>query len=146
MYEKIKIILFITATIIFSRCIKTEVEGIEIGHNLYDTQGYSKNKELINLIKQSLKKDEKSLAKLINFWCGGGAGCYDLGIVMTQIISKIGEDEFVIMTNKLSTDDKTMLVSLIGAGLEYGDNNRDNKMDETTIDKAFPKLYAILGK
>ena len=142
----IKIILFITATITFSSCIKTEVEGIKIGHNLYDTRGYSTNKELINLIKQSLKKDEKSLAKLINFWCGGGASCYDLGFVITQIISKVGEDEFAIMTNKLSTDDKTMLVALIGAGLEYGDNNKDNKMDETTIDKAFPKLNAILGK
>ena len=141
----IKIKLFITATIIFSSCIKTEVEGIKIGHNLYDTRGYNTNKELVNLIKQSLKKDEKSLAKLINFWCGGGAGCYDLGIVITQIISKIGEDEFVIMTNKLSTDDKKMLVALIRAGLEYGDYNKDNKMDQTTIDKAFPKLNAILG-
>ena len=142
----IKIIFFITATITFSSCIKTEVEGIKIGHNLYDTRGYSTNKELVNLIKQSLKKDEKSLAKLINFWCGGGAGCYDLGIVITQIISKIGEDEFVIMTNKLSTDDKEMLVALIRAGLEYGDYNKDDKMDQTTIDKVFPKLYAILGK
>ena len=101
---------------------------------------------MINLIKQSVKKDEKSLAKLINFWCGGGAGCYDLGFVITQIISKIGEEEFVIMTNKLSTYNKTILVVLIRAGLEYGDNNKDNKMDETTIDKAFPKLYSILGK
>ncbi len=146
MYAAIKIILLITAFVTFSSCIKTEVEGIEIGHNLYDTQGYSTNKELINLIKLSLKKDEKSLAKLINFWCGGGAGCYDLGFVITQIISKIGEDEFAIMTNKLSTDNKTMLVALIRAGLEYGDYNKDYKMDETTIDKAFPKLYAILGK
>ena len=145
MYAAIKVILFITATITFNGCIKNEVEGIKIGHNLYDTRGYSTNKELINLIKQSLKKDEKSLAKLINFWCGGGAGCYDLGFVITQIISKVGEDEFVIMTNKLSTDDKTMLVALIRAGLEYGDYNNDNKMDQTTIDKAFPKLYAILG-
>ena len=146
MYEKIKIILFIITTITFSSCIKNEVEGIEIGHNLYDTQGYSTNKELINLIKQSVKKDENSLTKLINFWCGGGAGCYDLGFVITQIISKIGEDEFVIMTNKLSTDNKAMLVVLIGAGLEYGDNNKDNKMDDTTMDKVFPKLYSILGK
>lgn len=131
--------------LLFSNCAITEVDGIKIGHNLYDTQGYKENQALVRLIKQTLKRDEASFAQLIGYWCGGAAGCYDLGGVITQIIYKIGEDDFIHMTNHLSSDQKKALKGLIDVGLEYGDNRLYSTAGSTTIDVAFPKLALLLG-
>ena len=125
-------------------CKQNEVEGILIDQTLCVNQTLSKNKELRQLIKQTLNKDEKALAKLNAFWCGGGAGCYDLGFVITQIIYRQGEQEFMTMVDKLNYKEIRGLESLIMAGLEYGDNDKDGKMDNKKIENEFPKLFELL--
>ena len=125
-------------------CKQNEVEGILIDQTLYVNQTLSKNKELRQLIKQTLNKDEKALAKLNDFWCGGGAGCYDLGFVITQIIYRQGEQEFMTMVDKLNYNEIIGLEGLIMAGLEYGDNDRDGKMDNKKFENEFPELFQIL--
>src|SRR5690606_3841317 len=124
-------------------CKQNEVEGILIDQTLYVNQTLSKNKELRQLIKQTLNKDEKALTKLNDFWCGGGAGCYDLGFVITQIIYRQGEQEFMTMVDKLNYKEIRGLESLIMAGLEYGDNDKDGKMDNKKIENEFPKLFEL---
>jgi len=125
-------------------CKQNEVEGILIDHTLYVNQTLSKNKELRQLIKQTLNKDEKALEKLNDFWCGGGAGCYDLGFIITQIIYRQGEQEFMTMVDKLNYNEIIGLEGLIMVGLEYGDNDRDGKMDNKKFDNEFPELLQIL--
>jgi hypothetical protein len=125
-------------------CKQNEVDGIIIGNTLYENQNFSDNRELRKLIHQILNKDDKSLSILNNFWCGGGAGCYDLGFIVTQIIYRLGEQEFINMVNKLSSEELIRLESLIEVGLEYGDNDRDGKMDEKKIENEFPCLYKLL--
>jgi hypothetical protein len=93
----------------------------------------------------TLNKDENALTKLNNFWCGDAAGCYDLGFVVTQIIYRLGEDEFIKMVVKLDRERISGLEGLIAAGLEYGDNNKDGKMDNKQIENEFPKLHKILS-
>ena len=85
------------------------------------------------------------MPKLNNFWCGAAAGCYDLGFVMTQIIYKIGESEFIKIVQKLKKEDISGLEGLINVGLEYGDNNKDGKMDNMKIEIEFPRLHKILS-
>ena len=65
-------------------CQQNEVNGIWIGETLYENRSFVEQQELRQLIRQTLNKDEKALAKLNNFWCGDGAGCYDLGFIITQ--------------------------------------------------------------
>jgi hypothetical protein len=144
MPQNTKILPFLIAILFYSSCLTTEVEGIKIGHNLYDTQGFSQNKDLVALIKQTLKKNDKSLVQLIDYWCGGAAGCYDLGNVITQIIFKMGEDDFILMSNRLTLHQKNNLKALIDVGFEYGDNSNYGIVNKTTLDMAFPKLYLIL--
>ncbi|RZK07599.1 MAG: hypothetical protein EOO46_14530 [Flavobacterium sp.] len=105
-----------------------------------ETQSLEKNRELRQLIRQTLNKDEKALAKLNDFWCGGGAGCYDLGFIVTQIIYRLGDKDFTEMVAKLDENELTGLEGLIMAGLEYGDNDKDGKMDNKKIDTEFPEL------
>lgn len=125
-------------------CKQNEVDGIIIGHTLYENQSFSENRELRQLIQQTLDKDEKSLAKLNEFWCGGGAGCYDLGFVVTQIIYRIGEKNFASMVEKLNKEETNSIEFLIMAGLEYGDNDKDGKMDNKKIENEFPELQNLL--
>ncbi|MCC6724760.1 MAG: hypothetical protein IT258_09635 [Saprospiraceae bacterium] len=131
--------------LIFFSCIKTEVEGIKIGHDLYENFGYKENKALVTLIQGTIKKDERSLYKLIGYWCGGAAGCYDLGDVIVQIIFKIGEDDFMEMASKLPARQQHELKNLIEVGLEYGNFDYLKEIKTPTIEKIFPKLNELLG-
>ena len=121
------------------------MDGIFIGHTLYENLSISEQIDLKKLIRGTLVKDEKALIKLNNFWCGGAAGCYDLGFVITQIIYKIGQNEFIDIVNKLKKEDIMNLAGLIEAGLEYGDNNKDGKMDNMKIEIEFPRIHKILS-
>lgn len=126
--------------LLLSSCKQYKVDGIVIDHTLYENQSYSDNKELRQIIRETLKKDEKALAKLSDFWCGEGAGCYDLGFIVTQIIYRIGEKDFSLMVLKLSKKDVKAIEDLVITGLEYGDNNNDGKMDNKQIENEFPEL------
>ncbi len=142
-FKKLTLTTFIIGLTLVS-CKQNEVEGILIDHTLYENQTYSKNKELRQLINQTLKKDEKALAKLNDFWCGGGAGCYDLGFIVTQIVYRQGENDFISMVEKLEYKEILGLEGLISAGLEYGDNDKDGKMDKKRIENEFPELFKLL--
>ena len=140
-----QVIFILTIGLTLTSCKHNEVDGILIDHTLYVNQSIERNKELRQLIRQTLNKDEKALANLNNFWCGGGAGCYDLGFIVTQIIYRIGENDFIEMINKLESKQIYGLEGLIIAGLEYGDNDKDGKMDNKRIETEFPELYKLLN-
>lgn len=125
---------------------RQSVDGIIIGGNLYEMQTLSDNRKLCSIIKRTLNKDQHALVELTDYWCGGASGCYDLGYILTQIIYKVGEKEFINLIQGLPKNKKQELLSLIGAGLEYGDNNYDGKMDDTTIEVAFPSLNKALNE
>ena len=50
------------------------------------------------------------------------------------------------MAKRLNKQEKQELKELIDAGLEYGDQDKDDKMDNSTIEKEFPKLSGMLRK
>jgi hypothetical protein len=142
--SKFLVIIFICISTLIS-CDHAEVDGVFIDHTLYENLTIPKQIELKKLIRETLKKDETALTQLNKFWCGGGAGCYDLGFIVTQIIYRLGEDEFIKMAAKLDREKLLGLEGLIAAGLEYGDNNKDGKMDNKKIETEFPKLYKMLS-
>lgn len=125
-------------------CRQNEVDGIFIDHTLYENQSVAENRKLRVLIRQTLNQDEKALAGLNDFWCGGGAGCYDLGFMVTQIIYRLGEKDFMTMVAKLDDNEINELEGLIMAGLEYGDNDKDGKMDNKRIEAEFPELLNLI--
>lgn len=125
-------------------CNQDEVDGIVIGRTLSVHQTYSENKTLRRLIQRSLDKDEKALSELSSLWCGGGAGCYDLGFIVTQLIYKLGEKDFISLAEKLDRNAALSLEDLIAVGLEYGDNDKDGKMDNTKMEDEFPELLKLL--
>jgi hypothetical protein len=75
---------------------------------------------------------------LTEFWCGGGAGCYDLGFVTTQLVYRIGENDFMKMAEKLTEKQKNELRDLLSVGFEYGNYTDKNIVTE------FPNLNRFL--
>lgn len=142
--EFINLLTILLTFIVLTSCKQTNVDGVIIGSTLLENQDYSTNKRLCNIIKRTIGKDQQALIELTEFWCGGAAGCYDLGYVLTQIINKIGEQEFIKLTNGLTQKQKNEISGLIAVGLEFGDNDYDGNMDNTTIDKTFHDLQKEL--
>lgn len=117
---------------------------VYIGEDLYNAQTYSENWQLKSLIHKSLQQDKKSFIELVDYNYGGGAGCYDLGSIIVQIIYRIGEENTIEMVKDLTPKQARYLHLLIGAGLEYGDNDYDEKPDNKLIENEFPVLEKTL--
>lgn len=141
---RIKIVTLIIFLI--SSCKQNEQNGIIIADTLYAHQNYSGNKEMRSLIKLTLEKNPYALIELKNFWCGGAAGCYDLGFIITQIIYKMGEPDFLTLLKKIDKENRNGVQGLIRVGLEYGDHNGNGKMDGKRIDTEFPYIYRLLNE
>ena len=140
-----KLIILILLLFIFISCKKNNIEGIEIGVTLLENQSFAENKKLDTIIRKTLKGDYNSLRRLNHFPCGDGAGCYDKGFIITQIIYKIGENNFNKMVDNLDHKELYGIEDYIKTGLEYGDNNKDGKMDNKIAEKEFPILMKKLS-
>ena len=127
-------------------CKQKEVEGIVIGDTLLFHQELKENHELADGIKKVLNKDEKGISQIMSINCIGGAGCYELGFVLTQLIYKVGEAEFLDMMNQADKEKIKGIGGLIRAGLEYGDNDRDGVMDNKRINEEFPMIDKRLNE
>ena len=136
----IRVVIAVGTCLILIACLDSNVNGVIISETLLSNQSYSENNRLKKIISQCLAQEPKAFQDLLNFNCGDGAGCYDLGYVLTQIIYQIGEDNYLKCISKLSTEEQINLSSFIRVGLEYGDNNYDGKMDNLTIKSTFPKI------
>ena len=138
-------ILIFTCLFLFG-CKSENVEGIILEYTLVVHQDYSENKQMVSLIKSSLNKDSEAFKQLIHFPNGGGESSYNLGYVITQIIYRNGEIKTLEMLKSYNSRDLNNLEGMIGVGLEYGDNDYDEKMDETNIKNEFPKLYKYINE
>ncbi len=136
--------LALTITLTFDSCKQRETNEITIGSALYDNQDYKSNRHIRLLIQKTLEKDAQSLLDLINTDCGQAAGCYDLGFIVTQIIYSTGEKKFIEMLKDFNERDLDKLTNLIHAGLEYGDNDKDEKIDNRLMNDQFPMLDEFL--
>tara|TARA_B110001469_G_C9361623_1_gene189347 strand:- start:53 stop:484 length:432 start_codon:yes stop_codon:yes gene_type:complete len=142
----VKNIIFIFLILTIISCKKEKIDGIIIGDTLFVHQSVSENRKMVNLINHALKKDKNAIIEIINFPNGGAASSYDLGYVLTQIIYRIGENEFADILKKIPKSERNEIEGLIAVGLEYGDNDYDGKMDEKRMETEFPKLTEILNE
>ena len=131
--------------ILFSSCNKSEFREIRFGNTLIENQTFSQNKRLCKAVEGTLQGDKNALIILINFNCGSASGCYDLGSVITQIVYKIGEDDFLKMVKKLNPEQKSNLRGFIDVGLEYG-YRLNGKSKNKVIKDQFPKIDNELPK
>lgn len=116
------IVLMLTVSLCTCRSSKSlvkEVDGIVIPTDLFELTK-DDNAALVKYIRKSLQGDRRALIQLIHFDCGGAAGCYDLGTVLVQVVSKLGKDKTNSLIPTLNKKDTRHLVMLLQFGLEYG--------------------------
>lgn len=73
-----------------------------------------------SLINGVVSGDSGSLNALVNFWCGGGAGCYEHGAVIVEIMYVLGDEAFYGMARQLDKQTALAMSWYIAAGFEYG--------------------------
>jgi len=142
----VKNIIFLFLILIIISCKKEKVAGIIIGDTLFVHQSLSENQKLESLIHQSLERNKNAIIELKNFPNGGAASSYDLGYILTQIIYRIGENNFVDILIEIPKSERNGIEGLIAVGLEYGDNDYDGKMDDKRMETEFPKMTEILNE
>ncbi len=139
------ILIFITLLLslisVFYLAPKDEVDGIKIPKSTYLENIVDAAKYRL-LIKGTIQGELKDLEELINFWCGGGAGCYDHGAVIVQIMYKVGDRHFYTTAQKLSHKNMITLGGFIAAGFEYGGFVKKPENYDFTQD--FPKTLALV--
>jgi hypothetical protein len=126
-------------------CQQQDVEGVTINGTLTDQQDYTTNRQMCRLISRSLHHDSQALAALVAFNCGGAALCYDLGDVVTQILYRVGETEFIRMTANFSVQQQRNVRSFVEVGLEYG-RYAPHEDSGKSIHEQFPSLDHQLAK
>ena len=138
-------VLLLASASCFWGCQQQQVEGVTINGTLTDQQDHSTNQQMCQLISRSLHHDNQALAELVAFDCGGAARCYDLADVITQILCRVGEPEFMRMTATFSTQQQRDVRSFIEVGLEYGQHSVRKRRDNS-ISQQFPDLDRQLSK
>ena len=140
-----QLVCILLASFLFS-CKKENIDGIVIGSDFLEYQSIAENRRLDSIIKKTLKGDHNSLRRLNHFPCNNGVICYDKGYVITQIIYKVGEENFIRMVKHLDQKETFGMEGYIDVGLEYGDNDHDGKMDNKKSKVEFPNLMKELAK
>ena|SRR5436190_14230814 len=136
-------LIIIVLTVLTSCTINTSVDSVQIGNTLQEQQDFSTNKRFAKLVHQSLNRNAEAFAELLRFPCGGAAGCYDLGSVITQIVYKVGEQNFSEMIKNFSKEQKRDILNYLEVGLEYG-YNLEKSAPNKTVDQQFPFLNKSL--
>lgn len=134
--------LFIVLNLMIS-CKTDNVDGVLIGNTLLAHQSFSENQKAKQLISKALKKDKKAIISLKGFPNNEAAIGYDIGYVLTQIIYRIGENEFADILKEIPKAERKEFEGFIAVGLEYGDNDYDGKMDNKRIEIEFPLLFKM---
>jgi len=138
-HTKTLLIVFLSCFATYSLLFDDTTQGISTESNFGIYQSLPEKAERTILINQTLSKDINALKTLTYLSCGGGAGCYDHGWVLVQILYRLGDVQFAEMIKSWRPDEKTMLLSFLYVGAEYGMTK-----DHYYIDKHYPKTTQAL--
>jgi hypothetical protein len=135
-----KIIVFtlvaaLASLLIFIFIPQDSVRGIKFNGTLYANQTAWENFQYRRLISNVVDDDPGALAKLVDAPCGGGAGCYDHGAALVQILMKIGDKKFSEASRTLDNTAKAHLGFLMATGFEYG---FPTSMDAERVKATYP--------
>lgn len=97
-------------------------------------------------IQRVLDRNEAGITELLSTDCGGGAGCYELGYVITQLIDKVGDEAFAAMIAGLPPEKLEKMAGYINVGLEYFDGTRRNRIDNQSVEATYPLVNQVLSK
>jgi hypothetical protein len=136
--NRIKIIVVGFLLVTFAACKpKCEVKGISVSELLM-TNAEERNIDYCGILSLASSND-KSAIKQISLLEFENAVGYDHGIVLVELIEKIGENNFIVGIKKLTIGERNRVKSYLEVGIEYGETD-----GEHDLKKRFPKLFDVL--
>jgi hypothetical protein len=97
------------------------VDGVDVSDMAVSMPSAAERYEYHRHLKLLLaERDPDALKYLINANCGGGAGCYDHGRTLVQVLVKLGDPSFSGIIPQLHKEESGLLFNLLSAGYEYG--------------------------
>lgn len=136
--NKIKIILLLLITVIFTACNpKCDVNDITASELLL-INAQERNIDYCNLLT-SASTNDKAAIKQISLLKFENAVGYDHGIVLVGLIQKIGERNYINAIQGITTEEKSAIISYIEIGIEYGGSKH-----KQNFKIRYPKLFTFL--
>jgi hypothetical protein len=130
----------VVGLLVFVAAPRDTALAIKLGGTLFAGQSVFDNFQYRLLMRSTLHGDASALESLVKFDCGGGAGCYDHGEVLVQLLSQVGDAKFSLMVKELRTETKYLLHSLFAAGFEYG-----SSVQTSDSEVRFPMTTGVLA-
>ncbi|MDN3673042.1 hypothetical protein QWY99_08280 [Flavobacterium branchiarum] len=119
-----------------NKCI---VKNIEVSV-LLSTVANEKSINYCELLRKALTGDENSIKKISLLEFDNAVG-YDHGAVIVDLVTTLGETEYIKAISKINSEQKKIIHSYIDVGLEYGNNSL---VKGKNFKSAFPNLYFFL--
>lgn len=98
------------------------VDGIHISTHLCEIAKENYGVNYANLLEESLEGNDDSIKGFVSL-SFDGAYAYEHGEIIVELIDRIGSEQFLTTIETLNVADRTCLLSLIYAGMEYGTAN-----------------------
>jgi len=118
-----------------NKCIVNNIEVSE----LLGTVAKEKSIDYCKLLKTALTDDKSAIKKLSLLEFDNAAG-YDHGVVIVDLITVVGEAEYMKAISTANKEQKILINSYINVGLEYGNHHLQGK----DFKNVFPDLYVFL--
>jgi hypothetical protein len=126
---------------IFSSCEEhCQLDGIVVSSSIILTTR-EMHVNYCLLLRKSLKKDYMSINQMIKLNIGGGGTGYDHGIVLIELIDRIGEQIIINSADNFNEKDKENFKIYLEVGLEYTSNK---KYKEKNLEMVFPLIDSFI--
>ena len=136
------VLVLLTSTLLYTLCLRDAALGVHIdGSTLDAVLNPVDSLRYRLLIRQSTAGDQAAMKKLVDFDCGGAAGCYDHGEVLVDVMRIMGDRSFSTAASSLDAKERQLLYFLILCGIEYG--RKENNGIDMRAD--FALTAAVLG-
>jgi len=138
----IGVIITIVITLTVFNCWKNyccNVEGIEPSYLLL-TLSNRDDYDYCDSLDQALQGDLLALKRLTMFHFEGGSS-YEHGIVLLEVIDRVGENKYLEAVKDFSKKEKKTIDRYLNAGLNFSQNP---KFQSQRIDLIFPQVNAFL--
>ena len=147
----VTILLLVVVIVLFSNFLLPKfsyarnVDGIDVPRFMFNPQDSQRIDEdmYCTLLEDALHYDSISLKKFVTLdkMIDGEAG-YCHGIIIVELIERVGEDFFIESLNTISLDKKKDILAYIRVGIAY----RHAEIDDRTPKEVFPKVSLFLNQ
>lgn len=117
------------------------IDGIDIDYMLIYDADKEQNTDYCKLVKKSLKKDLSSIKRLALLDYDGGYS-YEHGMILLDIVDRIGENVFIESLKDISSKQKRIVLMYLYAGIDLRNSQKND--NNYTLKSSYPNIYYYL--